>query len=98
MQREQTWHEWFIPELARLIGCHTYLELGVYDSVTIRKVRCQVRVGVDRNVVGQREPGIIYYDMETVDFIVDKARLHAPYDLVFIDSDHSADAVMADFS
>lgn len=95
MRRHQTFHETLIPLLVEGVGAQCYLELGVGNNETISKVKCLVRVGVDRIV--RPLARVVLYSMTTTEFIHKHAARHAPYDFVFIDADHSARAVERDF-
>ncbi len=95
MKRNQTFHEQFIPILVAGVGAKSYLELGTYQNATIGNVKCRRRFGVDVDPIRKR--GIRWFDMPTQQFIRDHAEIHGPFDVVFIDADHSADAVQQDF-
>ena len=102
MKRNQTLHETLIPLLVEGLGAKTYLELGTHENETIGKVRCERRFGVDIYAKPDTnmtfpDGGMAIFRMTTQDFIRDIAEKFAPYDFVFIDADHSADAVRADF-
>jgi len=95
VKRDQTLHERLIPLLVEGIGATTYLELGTFDNATISKVRCRRRIGVDKRAV--RCPDVQMFEMRTDRFIENHAKRVAPFDFVFIDADHSAASVEADF-
>ena len=101
MKRDQTLHEELIPLLVDRLGVKSYLELGIYQNDTIGPVvaRCKGLAihGVDINEPHVRIPGVFYHIMTTSEFISAWASRYAPYDLVFIDADHSAAAASADF-
>lgn len=94
MRRHQTFHETLIPLLIDGIGAKTYLELGVGGNATISRVNC-TRIGVDKNV--RPLDGAAMYDMTTAEFIKKHAALLAPFDVVFIDADHSSKELIHDF-
>jgi predicted O-methyltransferase YrrM len=98
MKRYQTFHEVLIPLLVEGIGAESYLEFGTHRDETIGNVRCERRIGVD---IAARfleiGAGIRRFAMSTQEFIQDHAADLAPYDFVFIDADHSAEAVAKDF-
>jgi Methyltransferase domain len=96
MLRNQTFHETLIPLLVEGIGAKSYLELGTHLNETISKVRCERRYGVDLKAVAC--PGAQMFQMSTWKFIQDVAPTIAPFDVVFIDADHSAEAVEKDFN
>ena len=81
------------------IGARTYLEFGTHENQTIGKVRCERRIGVDTKPLTDHPSsiGIQFFAMTTQQFIKTEAAKHSPYDVVFIDADHSRQAVEADF-
>lgn len=98
MRRDQTAHESLIPLLVEIIGARCYLELGVYDFTTIRKVReqnpdCRC-IGVDSKRIGYVPPGIEFFHMTTKEFFGQERGIRP--DLVFIDADHNAFSVQDD--
>lgn len=95
-RRDQTFHEFLIPLLVQAIGAESYLELGTHNNETIARVQCQNRYGVDTSP--RPCPGVLMFTMDTISFIDAFAADHAPYDVVFIDADHSRKAVEADFN
>lgn len=95
MKRDQTFHEILIPLLVSGMGAQSYLEFGTHQNETISKVSCAARYGVDPTPV--EIPGIEFFRMSTIEFLRDHARRLAPFDFVFIDADHSAQAVETDF-
>ena len=97
MKRNQTFHERLIPLLVEGIGAESYLEFGTHMNETIGKVRCPRRIGVDLNPAWLGMPSVDFYKMTTREFIEKRAEGLAPFDFVFIDADHSAEAVEKDF-
>lgn len=95
MKRNQTFHETLIPLLVEGIGARSYLEFGTYKNETISRVRCERRIGVDTAPI-ENISDIEFYRTTTAEFIREHAARLAPFDFVFIDADHSADAVEAD--
>lgn len=95
MKRNQVFHEKLIPVLVTGIGAQSYLEFGTYKNATIARVKCQHKFGVDLDPL--RQAGTKWFAMPTAQFIRDHAKIHGPFDVVFIDADHSADAVQRDF-
>lgn len=97
--RDGTFHEWFIPQLVSRMGATRYLELGLYEGVTIRGVRrlspSVACVGVDTKPA--RFPGVETYMMTTDEFFETVAPTLAPFDITFIDADHCADSARKDF-
>jgi hypothetical protein len=103
MRRDQAAHEILIPMLAELIGAESYLEFGTHLNQTIARVACARRYGVDLEPLFPTDMdspmnGVTLYKMTTGEFILNHAAASSPYDLVFIDADHRAEAVRADFS
>jgi len=95
MKRDQTLHERLIPLLVEGIGAKKYLEFGTYDNATISKVVCDMRIGVDPN--GKDLDGVVMCQMTAEQFCMENAAKLAPFDVVFIDSEHSAEAVRRQF-
>jgi predicted O-methyltransferase YrrM len=85
----------FIVELARLTGCETYLELGIYSGTTLDKIRPYVKraIGVDTQDIRTNKTGEFFQG--TTDAFFEK--FHDPIDMVFIDADHSFESVKRDF-
>lgn len=95
MKRNQTFHEILIPLLVEGIGAESYLEFGTHLNETIGKVKCPLRYGVDTNAIAAH--GIQAFQMTTTEFIEKYAAENAPYDVVFIDADHTAESARSDF-
>ena len=99
MKRNQTFHEEFIPLLVNGIGAKCYLELGVYDFTTIHLVKarnpeCRC-IGVDMKRVCEPPVGVEFFEMTTEEFFSEDRGIRP--DVVFIDADHNAKAVKADY-
>lgn len=97
--KDGSFHEWFIPDLVAGLGAESYLELGLYEGVTIKAVKesapdCRC-YGVDSKEVLIH--GIIMFKMNTEEFWRSHAAAHGPFDITFIDADHSAEASWNDF-
>lgn len=104
MRRDQTFHERLIPLLVEGVGARSYLEFGSHDNETIGKVTCESRFAVDIKP-NMTVEGVHYFPMSTQDFLArgpngscSIAESFGPFDFVFIDADHSAEAVAKDFS
>ena len=95
MRRDQAFHERLIPLLVEGVGSQTYIEIGTDANQTIGKVVAPTRIGVDPNAV--ELPGCIMFKMTCAEFLLENAAKLAPFDFAFIDGDHSAPAVRADF-
>ena len=63
-------HSIFIEMLAERMKPSVYLELGLSKGETFHRVgpHCGKALGVDRDFIGIKEPGYIYYDMTTDEF------------------------------
>ena len=102
MKRNQQLHEWLIPALAMEIGAKSYLELGCHQNETVAAMPDamgpEARIfAVDINEPNYRVTGVEYRIMNTADYLSDWAGADAPFDLAFIDADHSARAALSDF-
>lgn len=95
MNRLQTLHEAIIPLLVEGIGARSYLELGTHLNETIARVKCAKKYGVDISPVPC--PGAILFGMTIAEFLQEHAAKYAPYDAVFIDGEHEASTVLAQF-
>ena len=95
VRRDHLFHQRLIPLLVEGIGASSYVEFGSNRNETIGSVRCERRYGVDTHPVIM--PGIEFFTMTTQQFIAEPAARLAPFDVVFIDAYHSAEAVRADF-
>lgn len=94
MRRYETFHEMLVPMLVHGVGAQSYLEFGTFKNATMVNVHCPRRYGVDIRPI--KMPGVKWFAMMTSEFIAQHAAECAPYDVVFIDADHSADAAWAD--
>ena len=80
----------------------SYLELGVHENETMSSMPdacgpAASLVGVDVREPGARVPGVHYRIMSTGEYFEEWAHRDGPFDMVFIDADHSARAVLTDF-
>jgi hypothetical protein len=84
----------FIKELCYLTNCRKYLELGIYDGTTIEKIVPIVdyAVGVDIKDVRRNKVGNFF--LGTTDDFFKANTTH--FDIIFIDADHSKEAVYKD--
>lgn len=88
-------HSDLVVQIVKLTNCKRYLELGVYKGKTFNKVVPLVEsaVGVDA----------IYCELKTGEFICGttdfffKTYKGLPFDVIFIDSDHSFESAKKDF-
>lgn len=102
MKRNQQLHEWLIPALAMEMGARAYLELGSHQNETVSAMPDamgpEARIfAVDINEPNYRVNGVEYRIMNTADYLAEWASTDGPFDLVFIDADHSARAALTDF-
>jgi predicted O-methyltransferase YrrM len=97
------WHEDFIVELAKVLQPHLYVELGIYRCELFNRIipYAEQLIGVDiRQEAGaamQLSAKARFVQATTADFA---RELHAnplTIDLLFIDADHSREAVLRDF-
>ena len=95
----------FMPvmqELVKLFKPHTYVELGLRRGYTFNHITAlgivQRPVGVDISETMfkgvKRRPGVELYHMSTDEFAL---QWKDPIDMLFIDADHSIEAVTKDF-
>jgi predicted O-methyltransferase YrrM len=95
-----SWHETFIPELAKVLQPKVYVELGLYEGETIGRVKRACpntwTIGVD-HIQRTIPPGVDFYKMTTVEFLERAKEMKLVIDLLFIDADHSFESSMRDF-
>lgn len=97
-------HEEFMEFIASYIEPQVYVELGVYDGSTFNRVHPYVQdwaYGVDINPKMKEEDMITLdstvYQMSTKQFFEYwNDDIHKDIDLIFIDADHSKEAVLED--
>jgi predicted O-methyltransferase YrrM len=95
-------HESFIEFLASYVKPQVYVELGVYDGSTFDRVRPHVEdwsYGVDLKPRMDDLDGTDFtvYKMSTQEFSkLWNEDIHEDIDLMFIDADHSKEAVLKD--
>ena len=89
-------HSHIIYMLAEKLQVKSYLELGVYDGQTIGQVATIVPycVGVDIKPFGPIANVLAF--VESTDTFI-RVNLKTTFDMVFIDADHSYEAVKRDF-
>lgn len=98
--------EEMVPYIVSLLRPDVYLELGVRNAITIHKVGKASpntkRIGVDISFPRLRpeQSGYVFYEMTTNAFFekLKKEEIKLPpFDLVFIDADHSYEQIEKDF-
>lgn len=89
----------FMVEICNLLTPRVYCELGIRKCYTINTIAnfCELAIGVDTNEEAGKSicgSNIQFFNMKTSDFAVTYGG--PKIDLLFIDADHSAVAVMND--
>jgi hypothetical protein len=91
-----------IQELIRLYKPETYVEIGIRKAYTFNNIlrmneikrAVAVDISIHRNI-NQSDPRVEVYEMSSLEF----AKVWKdPIDLLFIDADHNARSVIADFN
>jgi len=88
-------HSHFIAELVKQINCKTYLELGIYDGITLSLVQPFVDRIISVDIKDVRMYRIGEFHLETTDSFFQ--HFDEKVDVVFIDADHSFESVKKDF-
>lgn len=97
------WHEDFILFLASIYRPQVYVELGLYQCALFNRVipYAETLIGVDiSQEAGQHMhhlPNTRFFHGTTQDFAKELKRHPLKMDMLFIDADHSKDAVLQDF-
>jgi predicted O-methyltransferase YrrM len=89
-------HTDMIVQIVKSINCKNYLELGVYDGSTLEKVSTVVPrvIGVDINDFRKNKNIGEFHQTTTQNFL---NNFNEIVDVIFIDADHSFEAVKLDF-
>jgi predicted O-methyltransferase YrrM len=103
LPRDTSWHAAFVGQIAKVTRPKAYLEVGVYRGETFREVAkwAERSVGVDidpeagRAISGVRRSSFVLGALTSN--ILSEIQKLGPYDLVFIDADHSKESVVSDF-
>lgn len=91
-----------LNELALINGAQQYLEIGVREGATLKKVNVPVRYGVDPKFRFERDQyiaessGEVHLFEKTSDNFFDELQQNVRFDLVFIDGLHQYDQVVKD--
>jgi hypothetical protein len=88
-------HSNFIAELVKQINCKTYLELGIYDGITLSLVQPFVPRIISVDTKDVRKWRIGEFHLETTDSFFE--HFDEKVDVIFIDADHSFESVKKDF-
>jgi hypothetical protein len=88
-------HSHFIAELVKQINCKTYLELGIYDGITLSLVQPFVDRIISVDIKDVRRYRIGEFHLETTDSFFE--HFNEKVDVVFIDADHNFESVKKDF-
>ncbi len=97
------WHQDFIIHLACILKPEIYVELGIFKCGLFNRMvpLAGKAIGVDANPeAGQhmvRAPNVRFVSATTADFARQLKAAPIAIDMLFIDADHSKEAVMADF-
>jgi predicted O-methyltransferase YrrM len=89
-------HSDMIVQLVKSINCKNYLELGIYDGSTLEKVSRVVPrvIGVDIADLRINKNIGEFHQTTTQEFL---SNFNEMVDVIFIDADHSFEAVKLDF-
>jgi predicted O-methyltransferase YrrM len=97
------WHEPFIEHIASVIRPKLYVELGLYQCETFNRVvpYAQQLIGVDREASAEkwmaRSAKVQFVNSTTDEFVAILKTKPVLIDMLFIDADHSKEAVLKDF-
>ena len=97
------WHENFIVHLAGILRPRLYMELGLYECAVFNRIIpfAQHLVGVDISPRAMtfmtRSPKTEFICSSTRGFSLELAHRGIQIDMLFIDADHSREAVLDDF-
>lgn len=88
-------HSDLITELVKQLNCESYLELGVYDGVTLSKVKHYVNRLISVDIKDIRKENIGEFHLKTTDSFFET--FDDQIDFIFIDADHNFESVKKDF-
>ena len=88
-------HSDLVAELIKQLNCKTYLELGVYDGVTLSKVSKHVGRVISVDIKDIRAEKVGEFHQKTTDEFF--LGFNENVDVIFIDADHNFDSVRKDF-
>lgn len=99
----ENWHESFIEHLASILKPRVYVELGLYRCELFNRIisHAQRLIGVDINAevgIWMAKSDKVQFVHSTTDEFAAGLRAHPMLiDMLFIDADHSREAVLRDF-
>ena len=97
------WHEDFIVHLASIVRPRVYVELGIYHCALFNRIVpfAEYLIGVDINPDSNqymlKTPKTRFVNSTTEEFIKQLETESLMIDMLFIDADHSREAVLQDF-
>lgn len=102
--RDEKWHLDFIVHLASILKPKKYLEVGIHHCGLYNKLIpfADNLLGVDINPASvmfmNRSKKAKFVNSTSVNFFEEAIQRNEKYDFIFIDADHSKDAVKLDFA
>jgi predicted O-methyltransferase YrrM len=99
----ENWHESFIEHLASVLKPKVYIELGLYRCELFNRIipHAQQLIGVDINAEAgkwiAKSDKVKFVNSTTDEFAAVLAAHPMSIDMLFIDADHSREAVLKDF-
>lgn len=97
------WHENFIVHLASLVQPKVYVELGIYHCALFNRIVpfAEQLIGVDISAEAgnymQQSPNTRFFNGTTQEFAKELEVHPLQVNMLFIDADHSKEAVLQDF-
>jgi len=97
------WHVDFIAELARVMRPAVYLELGIFQAEVLNTVAPYAGQAIGLDIAPgaaafvRRAPNVRFVCATTDSFVAEMRESGLEIDMLFIDADHSAEAVVRDF-
>lgn len=99
-----TWHEDFIVHLASIVRPRIYVELGLYHCALFNRLvpYANYLIGVDKNPDSNqymlKSSKTCFVNSSTEEFVKQLETESLIIDMLFIDADHSREAVLQDFN
>ena len=97
------WHQDFIVNLARVVRPKVYVELGIHRCALFNRVidYADQLIGVDKDKkfaeFMKKSPKAHFFHGDTQKFVKELEEHPLQIDMLFIDADHSKEAVLQDF-